>query len=268
MGGIMLPVVLLAGGLGTRLREETEDKPKPMVEIGGKPMLWHIMRYYSSFGFNEFVVCLGYKGDIIKNFFLNYRSNQGSITVNLKDGAFKKHDDVGQDPWIIHLIETGQNTMTGGRIKRAAQFLGPRRFMATYGDGLSNVDLTKLLAYHMREKRKATITAVRPPARFGGLEIDGGAVTAFTEKPQVGEGWINGGFMVFEPEIVDYIAADSTMLEREPLENLASQGQLSAFKHEEFWQCMDTVRDLSHLRDIWNSGDAPWLNATNKPAVE
>ena len=174
-------------GEGATAMQQSEygDKPKPMVEIGGKPMLWHIMRYYSSFGFNEFVVCLGYKGDIIKNFFLNYRSNQGSITVNLKDGAFKKHDDVGQDPWIIHLIETGQNTMTGGRIKRAAQFLGPRRFMATYGDGLSNVDLTKLLAYHMREKRKATITAVRPPARFGGLEIDGGAVTAFTEKPHL-----------------------------------------------------------------------------------
>jgi glucose-1-phosphate cytidylyltransferase len=254
-----VPVVLLAGGLGTRLREETDVKPKPMVEVGGHPILWHIMKSYAAQGFDEFVVCLGYKGDSIKDFFLNYRSRQGGVSIDLASGRFDMHDPSAGESWKVHLLETGLDTMTGGRIRRAAQFLGPRRFMATYGDGVADVDLRALLAFHEGTGRKATLTAVRPPARFGGLEFDGDRITDFNEKPQVGEGWINGGFMVFEPGIVDLIEGDSTILERAPMETLASQGQLNAYKHDGFWQCMDTVRDLTLLRDLWDKGQAPWM---------
>ena len=253
-----VPVVILAGGLGTRLREETETKPKPMVEIGGMPILWHLIKYYSSFGFNEFVICLGYKGEKIKEFFLDYRAHQGSITLDMNNGSVTVHDKVAHDPWKIHLLETGALSMTGGRIRRAAQFLGPRQFMATYGDGLSTVDLGALLRFHEESGRRATITAVRPPARFGGLTLQGSAVTDFSEKPQVSEGWINGGFMVFEPEVVNLLEGDDMILERKPLETLASTGQLSAYCHDGFWQCMDTVRDLTGLREAWDGGKAPW----------
>ncbi|MBW3558985.1 MAG: glucose-1-phosphate cytidylyltransferase [Proteobacteria bacterium] len=253
-----VPVVLLAGGLGTRLREETDVKPKPMVEVGGHPILWHIMKSYAAHGFDEFVVCLGYKGDTIKDFFLNYRSRQGGVSIDLATGKFDMHNPEEGETWKVHLLETGQDTMTGGRIRRAAQFLGRRRFMATYGDGVSDVNLRDLLAFHEAAGCQATLTAVRPPARFGGLTIDGGRILSFDEKPQVGEGWINGGFMVLEPEVADLIEGDSTILERTPLETLANRGQLNAFKHDGFWQCMDTVRDLTLLRDLWEGGRAPW----------
>lgn len=253
-----IPVVLLAGGLGTRLREETETKPKPMVEVGGFPILWHIMKNYASFGFDEFVICLGYKGEKIKDFFLNYHTRQGSLTVDLENGGVTMHQDSGKDSWKVHLLETGADTMTGGRIKQASKFLGDRTFMATYGDGVANVNISDLVAHHRAQGRLATLTAVRPPARFGGLAIENASVSTFTEKPQIGEGWINGGFMVFEPQIVDLIESNETILERTPLEMLARDKELSAFCHDGFWQCMDTVRDLVYLRELWDKGNAPW----------
>lgn len=255
-----VPVVLLAGGLGTRLREETDVKPKPMVDIGGRPMLWHIMKSYAGCGFSEFVVCLGYKGEYIKEFFLNYHLKRRSLTINLDNGEVETHGGVPHEPWRVHLLDTGEATMTGGRVKRAAGFIGRQRFMLTYGDGVCDVDLAKLLAFHEAHGKLATITAVRPPARFGGLIIENDLVRSFQEKPQVGEGWINGGFMVFEPEVADYIDGDATILERQPLEQLAADGQLAAFQHDSFWQCMDTVRDLTVLRELWDSGRAPWRN--------
>jgi glucose-1-phosphate cytidylyltransferase len=252
--------VLLAGGLGTRLKEETETKPKPMVEVGGHPLLWHIMKIYSAYGFNEFVVCLGYKGGMIKEFFLNYRARQGSLTVDLGTGAFKPHGSGVEEDWTVHLLETGQNTMTGGRVKRAAQFLGRRRFMMTYGDGVANINIKKLLAFHEAQGRSVTISAVRPPSRFGGLSVADGLISKFDEKPLMGEGWINGGFMVCEPEVADLIQGDETVFERAPLEKLAMAGQLAGYQHDDFWQCMDTVRDLDYLRGLWTSGKVPWKN--------
>ena len=253
-----LPVVLLAGGLGTRLREETEVKPKPMVEVGGHPILWHIMKLYAAHGCDEFVICLGYKGRLIKEFFLNYGPMQGSLSIDLGSNQVETHSRDALETWKVHLLETGDDTLTGGRIKRAAEFLGRRRFMATYGDGVADIDIGALAAFHERQGRLATVSAVRPPARFGGLTMHNDQVVSFDEKPQVGEGWINGGFMVFEPEIADYIEGDSTILERAPLETLARDNQLAAYKHDGFWQCMDTVRDLSLLRETWDSGAAPW----------
>ena len=253
-----VPVVLLAGGLGTRLREETDVRPKPMVEVGGHPILWHIMKSYAAHGFDEFVVCLGYKGESIKDFFLNYRSRQGGVSVDLASGRFDMHDPGAGESWKVHLLETGLDTMTGGRIRRAAQFLGPRRFMATYGDGVANIDLQALLSFHEDSGRRATLTAVRPPSRFGGITMEADRVVSFDEKPVMGEGWINGGFMVFEPGIADRIEGDHTTLEREPLEGLAAEGQLGAYRHDGFWQCMDNIRDLTYLRDLWDGGSAPW----------
>ena len=253
-----IPVVILAGGLGTRLREETDIKPKPMVDIGGHPILWHIMKSYASFGFDEFVICLGYRGDVIKDFFLNYRARQGGVSVDLTTGDFKMHDTQAAESWKVHLLETGLNTLTGGRIRRAADFLGSRRFMATYGDGVCDVDLRELLRFHDEGGRRATLTAVRPPARFGGLTINDDVITEFEEKPQIGEGWINGGFMVLEPEVAGYIDGDDTILERGPLERLARERELGAFRHAGFWQCVDTVRDLTFLREEWASGAPPW----------
>lgn len=228
-----------------------------MVEIGGHPILWHIMKTYGSFGCREFVICLGYKGDLIKDFFLNYRSRQGSITVELGDGQAKLHAADGIESWTVHLLDTGYGTMTGGRIRRAAEFLGARPFFATYGDGVANIDVDQLLAHHRSHGKLATVTAVRPPARFGGLTIHESRVVSFDEKPEFGEGWINGGYMVFEPEIARYIEDDATILERSPLETLAREGQLAAYEHEGYWQCMDTVRDLTTLREAWDRG-APW----------
>ena len=253
-----LPVVLLAGGLGTRLREETETRPKPMVEVGGFPILWHIMKTYASFGYNEFVICLGYKGGYIKDFFLNYSARQGNLTIDTDTGLVEVHRETDRDAWRVHLLDTGLSTMTGGRLRRAAQYLGNRPFMATYGDGLADINLHDLVSFHRRCGKSATITAVRPPARFGGLSVEGDMVLEFIEKPQIGEGWINGGFMVLEPEIVDRIKEDATVFEREPLETLAADGELAAFRHEGFWQCMDTARDVTYLRELWDLGAPPW----------
>lgn len=220
-------------------------------------MLWHIMKTYAHYGFTEFVVALGYKGEVIKDYFINYCYHQSTLTVSLKEGAITVHDGERED-WIIHLLDTGLATNTGGRVKRAAQFIGPEPFMLTYGDGVCTVDMARLLAFHQSHGRRATITAVRPPARFGYIRFDRYLVSRFEEKPQAGEGWINGGFMVVEPEIVDYIAGDETFFEREPLEQLATEGQLAAYQHEGFWQCMDTLRDVRFLQALWEHDRAPW----------
>lgn len=250
-------VVILAGGLGTRLTEETEIKPKPMVEIGGKPILWHIMKHYCHFDFNDFYVALGYKGEIIKRYFLDYAMLNGSLMIDLTNGNVE-HEQQACEDWKIHLVETGLATNTGGRVKRLQPFLKDETFMLTYGDGVGNVDLDALLQFHRAHGRLVTLTAVRPPARFGGLVFDGDRVACFTEKPQIGEGWINGGFMVCEPGIFDYLKDDQTTLEAEPLERLAADGQLAAYRHEGFWQCMDTLRDKKLLESLWQEGKALW----------
>ncbi len=252
-----MKVVLLAGGLGTRLAEETEIKPKPMVEIGGKPILWHIMKHYAYYGFKDFYIALGYKGDDIKRFFLDYTSLNGSMTIDLSRGAIERHDNEGDD-WIIHLTETGMETLTGGRLLRLKSWLQDSTIMVTYGDGVSNVNLHDLLAFHQSHGRIATVTAVRPPARFGGLNFEGNFVSEFIEKPQIGEGWINGGFLVFEPGIYDYLKGDNSSLESDALEQLATDRQLVAYRHDDFWQCMDTLRDKRLLESLWQKGQAPW----------
>lgn len=252
-----MKVVILAGGLGTRLAEETELRPKPMVEIGGYPMVWHILKNFAHFGFKDFVVALGYKGDAIKRFFLDYQSLSGSMTIDLAKGQVDRHDMDGEG-WVVHLIDTGIPTNTGGRVKRLEPWLKDETFMLTYGDGLCDVDYHELLAFHRKHGRIATVTAVRPPSRFGGLEFDGDLVREFVEKPQVGEGWINGGFMVFEPAVFDYLKDDDDSLEATALEELARAGQLAAFRHEKFWQCMDTLRDKRYLEGLWRDHAAPW----------
>lgn len=253
-----MKVAILAGGYGSRLQEETVVRPKPLVEIGGRPILWHIMSIYSTFGFNDFSLALGYKGESIKEYFLNFYALNNDITVNLAHG--KTHIHQGKQPiWNIDLVDTGQNTMTGGRLKRLQPWLDNKRFFATYGDGVANISITDLLAFHKSHGKIATLSAVRPPARFGGLRIKpGGEVVEFVEKPQGGEGWINGGFFVFEPAIFDYIAGDSTPLELDPMEKLAKEGELMAFQHDGFFQPMDTLRDRHSLETLWESGKAPW----------
>lgn len=251
-----MKVVILAGGLGTRLTEETELKPKPMVEIGGRPILWHIMKHYAHHEFREFFIALGYRGEIVKRFFIDYCSLSGSMTIDLSQGVVNNHQNDCED-WLVHLKDTGNETNTGGRVKRLQPFLSDGPFMLTYGDGVSNVDLRKLLAFHREHGRAATVTAVRPPARFGGLIFDGDLVREFTEKPQIGEGWINGGFMVFEPRVFDYLDGDESSLEADGLEKLAADKQLVAFRHEEFWQCMDTMREVRLLETLWRT-NPPW----------
>jgi glucose-1-phosphate cytidylyltransferase len=252
-----MKVVILAGGMGTRLSEETEIRPKPMVEIGGKPILWHIMNIYAAHGFKEFILALGYKGEFIKNYFINYHQLHSNLTVCLKDGSVNVHDGEAED-WTIHLVNTGLKTETGGRIKRLASLIGNERFLLTYGDGVSNVDVGKLVAFHEQQGRLATVTAVRPPARFGGMVLADDHVVEFKEKPQIGEGWVNGGFFVLEPQVFDYIRDDATDWERESVEMLVAENQLSAFQHQGFWQCMDTLRDVRYLQGLWQSDDAPW----------
>jgi glucose-1-phosphate cytidylyltransferase len=253
-----MKTVILSGGLGTRLSEETVSKPKPMVEIGGKPILWHIMNIYAAHSVNEFVVALGYKGEIIKEYFLNYCNFQSDLTVFLKTGQVTGLKKCYRD-WIIHLIDTGLNTMTGARLYRLKDRLKNETFMMTYGDGVSNVDIKKLIIFHKSHGKIATVTAVRPIARFGGMKFNDNQVTEFKEKQQTQEGWINGGFFVFEPEIFDYLGeGDNVILEGSPFENLAKEGQLMAYKHEGFWQCMDTLRDKSLLEELWEKGSAPW----------
>jgi glucose-1-phosphate cytidylyltransferase len=254
-----MKVVILAGGMGTRLAEETEIRPKPMVEIGGHPILWHIMRDYAFYNHREFFVALGYKGDVIRRYFIDYHyMNCTSITVDLQSGKVDITDDEMGENWTVHLPDTGLLTSTGGRLKRLKRWLGGETFMMTYGDGVSSVDLDKLLQFHRERGCIATMTAVRPPARFGTLELEQDTVTSFVEKSQIKEGWINGGFFVFEPAIFDYIAGDETVMEADVLEQLASEGQLAAFLHDGFWQCMDTLRDKRYLESLWQSGTAPW----------
>jgi len=252
-----MKVVILAGGFGTRLAEETEIKPKPMVEIGGKPILWHIMKHYSFFGFKEFVIALGYKGEMIKRYFWDYCYLSGSMTIELTTGEVRSYSNECEE-WIVHLMETGLETNTGGRIKRLEPLLKDEAFMVTYGDGVSNVDVPKLIAFHKNQGTLATVTAVRPPARFGGLIFDGNIVVEFTEKPQIGEGWINGGFLVFEPGIFEYISGDQSSLEADAMEKLAADRQLAVYRHDGFWQCMDTLRDKRQLEAQWQEGRAPW----------
>lgn len=252
-----MKVGILAGGLGTRLSEETVVKPKPMVEIGGKPLLWHIMRSYADYGFTEFVIALGYKGEVIKDYFLNYRKRTCDLTIRLSTGDLMVHNGHSED-WTIHLIDTGIKTQTGGRVKRISQYIGKEPFLLTYGDGVSNVDMNELVEFHRNHGKIATITAVRPPARFGSLSFEGEGVTSFAEKPQTGEGWINGGFFVLEPEIVNYIDNDNISFESVPMDRLTSEHQLMAYRHHDFWQCMDTLRDVQLLENIWASGKAPW----------
>jgi glucose-1-phosphate cytidylyltransferase len=252
-------VAILAGGLGSRISEETEIKPKPMVEIGGRPILWHIMKHYGAHGHRDFVIALGYKGEVIKRYMLDYASLHSDLTVGLRDGNVVAHNGNGPGPddWTVDLIDTGQETATGGRIKQLAPHVGEGTFMLTWGDGVSNVDLRALVAFHRAHGKLATMTAVRPPARFGHIELDGDTVIEFSEKPQIGEGWINGAFFVLEPGVFDYIDGDATQWEREPLERLARDGQLKAYKHTSFWQCMDTLRDKKLLEELWLNG-APW----------
>jgi len=252
-----MKVGILAGGVGTRLVEETEIKPKPMVEIGGQPILWHIMRHYAHYGLKDFVIALGYKGEVIKKYMVDYASLNSNLTVKLRTGDVAIHGGYRPD-WTVELIDTGVATLTGGRIKRLAPFIGNETFMLTWGDGVSDVDLKKLLEFHRSHGKLATLTAVRPPARFGHLVFDGESVTQFSEKPQTMEGWINGAFFVLEPRVFDYIDGDDTQWEREPMERLAADGQLMAYRHTSFWQCMDTLRDKRLLEELWQRGNAPW----------
>jgi glucose-1-phosphate cytidylyltransferase len=256
IGGHEVKVAILAGGLGSRIQEETEVKPKPMVEIGGRPILWHIMKHYGRFGHDDFVIALGYKGEVIKRYMIDYCSLHSDLTVGLRNGEVITHNGAPDD-WRVNLVDTGHDTATGGRIKRLAPHLGDSTFMLTWGDGVSDIDLDKLLAFHRSHGKLATLTAVRPPARFGHLELEDDTVRDFSEKPQIGEGWINGAFFVLEPGVFDYIDGDATQWEREPLERLAGDGQLKAYKHTSFWQCMDTLRDKKLLEELWLNG-APW----------
>jgi glucose-1-phosphate cytidylyltransferase len=255
-----MKTVILAGGLGTRLAEETEVRPKPMVEIGGRPILWHIMKHYASFGFNEFLIALGYKSEVIKRYFVDYYGLTGSMSIDLASGNVKNHEKDCED-WIVHLLDTGLNTNTGGRIKRLENWLQDETFMVTYGDGVADVNVHDLVAFHRATGRIATVTAVRPPARFGGVIFDGNLVAQFTEKPQIGEGWINGGFLVCEPEILRYLDGDDSSFEIDALIPLAEERQLAAYRHNGFWQCMDTLRDKRQLEDLWQRGRAPWRAA-------
>ena len=250
-----MQAVILAGGYGTRLSEETGLRPKPMVEIGGKPILWHIMKIYSHFGVNDFIICLGYKGEMIKEYFANYFFHQTDFTIDLRENSIVRHDS-NAEPWKVTLVDTGVDTMTGGRVKRISDHI-KGTFFLTYGDGVSDVNLSELLKFHKKHKKIATVTAVLPWARFGGLKIESNLVKSFSEKPQSGEGWINGGFFVCEPVIFDYIDSDATVLEREPLENLSKKKELIAYKHKDFWQCMDTLREKQYLEKLWIN-DPKW----------
>lgn len=252
-----MKVVILAGGLGTRLSEETVTRPKPMVEIGGKPILWHIMKIYAAHGLDDFVVCCGYKGYVIKEYFANYVLHGSDVTFDLATGeAVLHHRD--RERWRVTLVDTGETTQTGGRLRRAAPFLDGEAFALTYGDAVGDVDLPALLAFHRSQGRLATVTGVRPPARFGALEGDGSRVVRFEEKPAGGDAWINGGFFVLSPAVLDYIEGDATLFEHEPLEGLARDGELSLYRHHGFWQPMDTLRDRNALEELWSTGKAPW----------
>lgn len=252
-----MKAIILAGGLGTRISEETSTRPKPMVEIGGKPILWHIMKNYSAHGIHDFVICCGYKGYVIKEYFANYFLHMSDVTFDMRNNKMEVHHR-SAEPWRVTLVDTGENTMTGGRIKRVAEHIGDEDFCCTYGDGVSDVNITELIAFHRQQGKLATLTATQPPGRFGALNFAGNSVTSFQEKPQGDGGWINGGFFVLSPKVLDYIKDDSTIWEREPMEKIASEGQMAAYFHTGFWQPMDTLRDKNHLEELWANGKAPW----------
>jgi glucose-1-phosphate cytidylyltransferase len=253
-----MKVVILAGGMGTRLREETEYRPKPMVEIGGRPILWHIMKTYSCYGHNEFIICLGYKGDVIRDYFLNYETHNRDFTVTLGEGGREIHGEHNENGWRVTLAETGEKTATGGRLKRVARYVKEGTFMTTYGDGVANVDFDSLLEAHRRQGKLATVTAVRPSSRYGELAIENDLVKVFQEKPQVHEGWINGGFFIFESEVLNWLKGEDDSLEVGLLTKLANHRQLTVYRHPGFWQCMDTYREMQTLNDAWRNGHAPW----------
>jgi glucose-1-phosphate cytidylyltransferase len=252
-----MKAVLLAGGLGTRISEESHLKPKPMIEIGGKPIIWHIMKIYSHYGVNDFIVCLGYKGYVMKEYFANYFLHESDVTFDMVNNKMQVHEN-SAEPWRVTLVDTGDATMTGGRLKRVRRYLGDEDFCFTYGDGVANVDIAQLVTFHQAQKRLGTLTAVQPPGRFGALNFEGIKVTSFEEKPQGDGGWINGGFFVLSPKVLDYIKDDSTVWEKAPMERLAGEGQLSCYFHKGFWQPMDTLRDKNQLEELWKSGKAPW----------
>ncbi len=251
-----MKLVILAGGYGTRISEESALKPKPMVEIGGRPILWHIMKIYSAHGINDFIICLGYKGYVIKEYFANYALHMSDVTFDMGKKSLEVHQS-SAEPWRVTLVDTGIETSTGGRIKRVGKYIADEEFCLTYGDGVSDVNICACVEFHRAQKTLATVTAVRPPSRFGALQVRGTKVAAFQEKPE-GEGWINGGFFVLSPKVLDYIAGDATVWEREPMERLAREGQLATFQHRGFWQPMDTLRDKNHLEELWETGKAPW----------
>jgi len=252
-----MKVVILAGGLGTRIGEETATRPKPMVEIGGKPIIWHIMKIYSAYGINDFIICLGYKGYIIKEYFSNYFIHMSDITFDMAHNKMEVHQNAAE-PWRVTLIDTGEKTMTGGRLKRVRPYLDDENFCLTYGDGVGNIKISELIKFHISQKTLATVTTVQPPGRFGKLNLGENKVLNFDEKPSGDGGWINGGYFVLSPKVIDYIKGDETVWEREPMERLAREGQLSAFLHKDFWHPMDTLRDKIYLEQLWESGKAPW----------
>jgi len=253
-----MKIILLAGGMGTRISEETVVRPKPMVEIGGKPILWHIMKIYSHYGFHDFIICLGYKGYMIKEYFSNYFLHMSDVTFDMRTNSMKVLQQYAE-PWNVTLVDTGMDTMTGGRIKRVAPYIGKEPFMLTYGDGLTDVNIAKLLEYHKSHRKLATVTATLPSGRFGALSLDSSEkVVSFQEKPAGDGSWINGGFFIFEPKVLDLIAGDDTIFEKEPLEKMARDRELVAYRHHGFWQAMDTLRDKNHLESLWQSGKAPW----------
>lgn len=252
-----MKAVILAGGLGTRISEETHLKPKPMIEIGGKPILWHIMKIYSHYGVNDFIICVGYKGYLIKEYFANYFLHQSDVTFDMCDNKMHIHNN-HCEPWRVTLVDTGEDTMTGGRLKRVEKYVGKETFSFTYGDGVSNANIYDLISFHQQQGTWATLTAVQPPGRFGALDLSQNRIVSFQEKPQGDGSWINGGFFVLEPEVFKFLEGDETVWEREPLEQLAKAGQLTAFKHKGFWQPMDTLRDKIKLEELWSSTRAPW----------
>ena len=252
-----MKAVILAGGLGTRIGEETAVRPKPMIEIGGKPILWHIMKIFSNYGISEFIICLGYKGYLIKEYFANYFLHMSDVTFDMVENKMEVHQN-SAEPWRVTLVDTGENTMTGGRLKRVMDYLGNDPFCFTYGDGVSNIDISQLVAFHREQKTLATVTAVQPPGRFGSLDLSQHKVMSFQEKPKGDGGWISGGFFILSPRVIEYIAGDQTVWEREPMERLAREGQLAAYLHRGFWHAMDTLRDKNFLESLWQSGNAPW----------
>ncbi|WP_018154772.1 glucose-1-phosphate cytidylyltransferase [Methanothermococcus thermolithotrophicus] len=252
-----MKVVILAGGFGTRLAEETHSIPKPMVEIGGKPILWHIMKIYSTYGFNDFVICLGYKGYVIKEYFANYFLHNSDVTIDIKNNSMEIHNNYSE-PWKVTLVDTGLNTMTGGRLKRVAKYLDDETFMLTYGDGVGNINIKELIEFHRSHGKLATVTATQPEGRFGALKLENNKVTSFAEKMDNKDSWINGGFFVLEPEVINYIKDDNTIWEREPLEKLSKDGELMAYFHDGFWKPMDKLKDKMDLEEMWSSGNAPW----------